>query len=62
MMGPRIKGIAGGLLDLILPPMRLDDGARSLSGGLSAETWSRITFIDDPACMGCGQPLFLIAD
>jgi len=36
--------------------MTLDDGARSLTGGLSAETWSRITFIDDPACMGCGTP------
>jgi ComF family protein len=52
----RLKSVGGGLLDLILPPMTLDDGARSLSGGLSAETWSRITFIDDPACMGCGTP------
>jgi hypothetical protein len=44
------------LLDLILPTMTLDGGARSLTGGLSAETWSRITFISDPACDGCGAP------
>lgn len=54
--GSRMKSIAGSLLDLILPPMTLDGGARSLTGGLSADTWSRITFIDDPACMGCGTP------
>jgi len=60
MTGLRVKRVAGDLLDMILPPMKLDDGARSLTGGLSAETWSRITFIDDPACWGCGQPLALI--
>jgi ComF family protein len=53
--GLRVKRIAGDLLDLILPPMTLD-GAHSLTSGLSAETWSRITFIDDPACTGCGAP------
>lgn len=39
--GSRLKRVAGDLLDLIFPPMTLDDGARSLSGGLSAEVWSR---------------------
>lgn len=58
----RLKRIAGDLLDLIFPPMTLDDGARSLTSGLSAEAWSRITFIDDPACMGCGQPVTLIIE
>jgi ComF family protein len=52
----RVKRVAGGLLDFLLPPMTLDGGARSLSGGLSAEMWSRITFISDPACDGCGVP------
>jgi ComF family protein len=43
-------------LDLLFPPQALDGGAAPLSGGLSAEAWSRITFIDDPACYGCGTP------
>lgn len=41
--GLRMKGLAGGLLDLILPPMTLDKDARALTGGLSTEAWSRIS-------------------
>ena len=54
--GSHLKGVAGNLLDLIFPPMTLDSDARAFTGGLSAETWSRIKFISDPACMGCGIP------
>jgi predicted amidophosphoribosyltransferase len=42
-------------LDLIFPPRGLD-GAPSQAGGLSAETWSRIHFLDGPVCDGCGAP------
>ena len=42
-------------LDLILPPTALDGGP-ALSPGLTAEAWSRIAFIDDPVCDGCGSP------
>jgi len=42
-------------LDLILPPIALDGGP-ALSPGLTAEAWSRIAFIDDPVCDGCGSP------
>jgi ComF family protein len=41
-------------LDLILPPTALDGGP-ALSPGLSAEAWSRIVFVDDPVCDGCGS-------
>jgi hypothetical protein len=61
-IGSRVKRVAGDLLDLILPPMTLDSGARSFTGGLSAETWSRITFIDGPVCDSCGQPVLLITN
>jgi len=54
--GSHLKRVADALLDLLLPPMTLDGGARSMSGGLSAETWSRITFISDPCCDSCGTP------
>lgn len=36
-----------------MPPRALDGGP-ALSGGLSAQAWSRITFLDDPVCDGCG--------
>jgi len=42
-------------LDLIFPPRGLD-GAPALAGGLTAEAWSRIHFLDGPVCDGCGQP------
>lgn len=57
--GSGLRNVAGNLLDVIFPPMTLDAGVRALTFGLSAEAWSRITFIDDPACMGCGQPVLL---
>lgn len=42
-------------LDLILPPTALDGGAAG-SPGLTAQAWSKIAFIDDPVCDGCGTP------
>lgn len=44
------------VLDLIFPPQALDDGPRPLAAGLSAEAWSRVAFLDDPVCDGCGVP------
>jgi len=43
-------------LDLVFPPQGLDDGPRPLTSGFSAEAWSRIHFLDDPVCDGCGVP------
>jgi hypothetical protein len=51
----RVTAFAQGVLDLILPPRAFDGGA-ALSGGLSADAWSRITFLDGPVCDGCGAP------
>ncbi len=45
-----------GALDLVFPPRALDDGPAPLSGGYSADAWSRISFLDDPVCDGCGTP------
>ncbi|MBC7670024.1 MAG: ComF family protein [Gemmatimonadaceae bacterium] len=52
---PRLTALAQDLLGLILPP-RAFDGAAALTSGLSAEAWSRITFLDGPVCDGCGAP------
>jgi ComF family protein len=46
-----------GLLDLILPPRALDEGAGAVQSlGLSAQAWGRITFIEAPCCDACGAP------
>lgn len=45
-----------GALDMLFPPQALDGGRRPLAGGFSAQTWSRINFLDGPVCDGCGAP------
>ncbi len=55
----RPRHLAGALLDAVLPPRALDDGAARppvQSHGLSAEAWVKISFIDAPLCDGCGAP------
>ncbi|MBI5938879.1 MAG: ComF family protein [Caulobacterales bacterium] len=53
--GPRVIGAGRALLDLFLPPMDAQ-GAPAMTGGLPAETWSRIVFLEAPVCDGCGSP------
>ncbi len=40
---------------MVLPPQALDGGAAQ-SPGLTAEAWSKITFLAEPVCDGCGAP------
>lgn len=54
--GPRLRAALRGIIDLALPPAPLDGGALPQGPGLSAESWSRITFLEDPVCDGCGRP------
>lgn len=51
----RIIGAARGLLDLLLP-VRDFDGEAAQTAGLPAKQWSRIAFLEDPVCDGCGSP------
>jgi len=51
-----VRRVAHHLLDLIFPHQTLEGGPAVQSAGLSAEAWSRITFLDDPVCDGCGSP------
>ncbi len=44
------------MLDLIFPPQTLDESGRAQSNGLSAEAWTRVAFIAEPLCDGCGAP------
>ena len=52
--GPRVRGLKRGLLDVVMPPVTLDGGARPLASGLSEQGWSKVTFLEDPVCDGCG--------
>jgi ComF family protein len=57
-----LRAAGRSVLDLVLPP-RLHDGAGpALSGGLSAQGWARIRFLDDPVCDGCGAPFAYASD
>lgn len=53
--GPGARALWRGALDLIFPPQALD-GEAALAGGITAETWRRIQFLDGPVCDGCGAP------
>jgi ComF family protein len=54
--GPGARALARGLLDLVFPPHTLDRSGFAQSIGLSAEAWTRVTFISEPVCDGCGAP------
>lgn len=54
--GPRTRAALGRALDIIFPPQALDGAGRPQTSGLSAESWSRIHFLESPVCDGCGVP------
>lgn len=53
---PRARAAWRGALDMLFPPQTLDGGARPLAGGIAADAWNRIRFLDGPVCDGCGAP------
>ena len=44
------------ILDMVFPPTALDGGPPTATTGLGGETWSRVRFLEDPVCDGCGAP------
>jgi ComF family protein len=52
--GPRVRGFTRGLLDIVMPPVAFDGGARPQQSGLSEDVWTRVVFLEDPVCDGCG--------
>ena len=52
--GPRVRGFTRGLLDIVMPPVAFDGGDRPLASGLSGDVWTRVAFLEDPVCDGCG--------
>ena len=43
-------------LDLVFPPQLLDGSGGAQTSGFSADTWSRVRFLEEPVCDGCGAP------
>jgi hypothetical protein len=58
--GPRVRAAFGRAVDLLFPPTTLDGAASPRSTGLSAEAWTRVQFIAEPLCDGCGQSTLMI--
>ena len=57
MKGPlaiRLGDYSRALLDILLPQVSLD-GKSGFGQGLSASAFSKITFLEDPVCDGCGM-------
>lgn len=48
------RALGRGLADLLLPPLAHDSPEAAASPGLTAGAWSRVTFLEDPVCDGCG--------
>ncbi|MDP3657448.1 MAG: ComF family protein [Brevundimonas sp.] len=55
---PRIalgaRALGRGVADLLLPSLAHDSPEATASAGLTADAWSRVTFLEDPVCDGCG--------
>src|ERR1700722_3325450 len=54
--GPRVRAAFDRALDLLFPPQALDGAVAPQSTGLSAEAWTKVAFIAEPLCDGCGAP------
>ena len=54
--GPRTKAALTRALDLVFPPQTLDGRGQPQTIGLSAAAWSKVAFIAEPLCDGCGAP------
>lgn len=55
----RARRLLRAAVDVVLPPAALDDARRTSpvqTRGLTAETWSKVSFIEAPVCDGCGAP------
>jgi len=48
------RSLGRGLTDLLLPPLAYDSPEATASAGLTPDAWSRVVFLEDPVCDGCG--------
>ena len=48
------RRIGRGLADLLLPSLAHASAEATASAGLTPDAWSRVIFLEDPVCDGCG--------
>ncbi|MBJ7447174.1 MAG: ComF family protein [Brevundimonas sp.] len=48
------RRVGRGLADLLLPSLAHDSPEATASAGLTPDAWSRVIFLEDPVCDGCG--------
>ena len=49
-----LRALGRGAADLLMPPLAHDSPQTAASPGLTADAWSRVVFLEDPVCDGCG--------
>lgn len=49
-----LAALGRGLTDLVLPPLAHDSPEAAAQAGLTSDAWSRVVFLEDPVCDGCG--------
>ena len=53
-IGRGLGALGRGLVDIILPPLTHDSREAAAAAGLTPDAWSRVVFLEDPVCDGCG--------
>jgi ComF family protein len=53
-IGRAFRSVGRGLADLVLPPLAHDSREATAAAGLTTDAWSRVIFLEDPVCDGCG--------
>jgi ComF family protein len=49
-----LRALGRGVADLLMPPLAHDSPEATASAGLTPDAWSRVIFLEDPVCDGCG--------
>ena len=57
-----VRKVAHALLDLVFPPLCIGCRGEVAETGFCATCWSKVTFLDGPACACCGLPFGVALD
>ena len=57
-----VRKVAHALLDLVFPPLCIGCRGGVAETGFCATCWSKVTFLDGPACACCGLPFGVALD
>ncbi|MCS6624640.1 ComF family protein [Roseibacterium beibuensis] len=49
-----LRAFGRGAADLLMPPLAHDSPEATASAGLTPDAWTRVVFLEDPVCDGCG--------